>query len=257
MKKIFDSLTWLFLVVFFLPTTLIVASWNSLPGDSLYSVKLGLESTLLFFARPSYAASSKLSVKYTERRFSEARRLLSDKASVEGLPYLERQVAATKLVIDRAPNQTAKKELARTYLVTLRDVTAQLEKEKQTIISAPPEIDQHPEPTPETQDQTNDYSDPWENSTETNDSVVADITQTQENIEETIEDLEDISEQPTVEEETPAPEPTQENTPIPEENGNKPDKENEDGTFGGGTSENGGHGQGNENGNGQGQGNGN
>lgn len=138
MKKIIDYLTWGFLFVFFLPTTLIVASWNALPGDALYSTKLTLESTLLFFVQPSYAASGSLNVKYTERRFTETKRLLSDKQSVEGLPYLERQVSATKMVIDRAPNAKAKKQLAQTYLATLRDVSVQLEEQRLVAVARTP-----------------------------------------------------------------------------------------------------------------------
>lgn len=216
MKKILDSFTWIFLLIFFLPTTLIVASWNSLPGDSLYPVKLGLESTLFFFVKPSYAAQSKLSVKYTERRFSEAKRLLSDKASVEGLPYLERQVTATKSVIDRAPNQSAKKELAKEYLVTLQQVSNDLEEEKQAATTPEPQASE-----PE----------------EEKNSVEEEITQTQETIEEVISELEDIAQSPnipTTEEDSwlisPTPEVEEDepgNSEFGHEQGKDKEKENE------------------------------
>lgn len=138
MRKILDYFSWGFLLVFLIPSVLIVASWNALPGDRAYGVKLALESTLLFVARPSYAADGALNVKYTERRFSETKRLLADRQSVEGLPYLERQVAATKAVIDRAPSVQAKRELAKVYLATLKDVAGQLEQQKVALAAAAP-----------------------------------------------------------------------------------------------------------------------
>lgn len=131
MKKILDYFTWGFLFLFAIPSVLIVASWQSLPGDTMYPVKLGFEDVLLFFVKPSYAASGTLSVKYTERRFAEAKKLLADKNSIEGLSYLERQVSTTRAMIAKAPNTAAQKHLARTYLTTLREVTTELEAQKQ------------------------------------------------------------------------------------------------------------------------------
>ncbi len=130
MQKLFDYLSWGFLTAFFLPTALIVASWNSLPGESLYNVKRGLEQALLFFAKPSYAAQGTLHVTYTERRFAEAKKLLADRHSVQGLTYLKEQVATTKNVVSRAPNRRLQQDLAITYVATLREVAAELEQQK-------------------------------------------------------------------------------------------------------------------------------
>ena len=86
-----------------------MASWNSYPGDSMYGVKLALERTLLFFAKPSYAAEASLNVAYTDRRFSEAKVMLANDQTGKGLSYLSAQVTSTTKVIDRAPNQATKK----------------------------------------------------------------------------------------------------------------------------------------------------
>src|SRR3990170_1229687 len=95
MRRVFEAFSTTFIVMFAVPTVLIVASWNSLPGSGMYRVKLGLEQALLLVVSPSYATRGALQVKYTERRFAESTRLLADQASIEGLPYLEKQVAVT------------------------------------------------------------------------------------------------------------------------------------------------------------------
>lgn len=63
MRKIIDFFSWGFLLLFFIPTGLILASWNALPGDRFYGTKLAFESTLLALAKPSLAASGSLSIK--------------------------------------------------------------------------------------------------------------------------------------------------------------------------------------------------
>jgi len=134
MRRLLDFVSWGFLFAFFVPSVLIVASWYSLPGDMLYGTKLVLERAILTFASPSYAVESQLNIKYTERRFAENRRLLADRHSVVGLPYLEAQVAATKAVIYRAPTLQTKTHFAREYITTLQEVSLQLEQDKQAIV---------------------------------------------------------------------------------------------------------------------------
>jgi hypothetical protein len=133
MQKYLDLFSWWFLALFAIPTLLIMGSWNSLPGEFMYPVKIGLEKTLLFFAKPSYSAEAGLNVKYTERRFSEAKVLLANKQSGDGLSYLSQQVEATQAVINRAPNAETKKKLAKQYIATLRTVSAQLSEERTQI----------------------------------------------------------------------------------------------------------------------------
>ncbi|MEK7119746.1 MAG: hypothetical protein AAB457_01145 [Patescibacteria group bacterium] len=133
MGKLLDRIVWGFLLTFAVPTIMVVVSWNSVPGDSTYGMKRALEQTLLVLASPSYETKGNLQVKYTERRFSEASRLLADKASVEGLIYLNDQLAITKTVITEAPNAKVQKELATNYIETLTKLSGQLEKQKQTV----------------------------------------------------------------------------------------------------------------------------
>lgn len=123
----------MFLAVFAFPTALIMGSWNSLPGDAMYPVKLGLEQSLLFAAKPSYSTEASLNVKYTERRAHEAQVLLANSGSTKGLGYLSQQVVATRDVIQKAPNNTVRKQLASAYISQLQDVSAQLESQKQQL----------------------------------------------------------------------------------------------------------------------------
>lgn len=138
MRQFLNYLTWGFLVLFAAPTVMVIASWNSLPGDPLYGFKLGMEQMLLVLVSPSYATQGTLSVKYTERRFSDAKRLLADKGSVEGLAYLDKQVVNTKNIIEKASDVQVQQQLAQTYIDTLKDVSLQLEAEKQAIAAVPP-----------------------------------------------------------------------------------------------------------------------
>ncbi len=138
MKIFFDSFIWAFLIVFLVPTLLIVASWNSIPGEVLFPVKLGLEQSLAFVVSPSYAASGQLQIKYTERRFADAQRGLAQQHSVEGLVYLEKQIATTKKTISRVGDTKTKTELTDSYIQTLEDVSAALETQKQTVVRAAP-----------------------------------------------------------------------------------------------------------------------
>lgn len=136
MRKFLNSFTWAFLIVFSIPSVLIVASWNSLPGEALYTVKLGLEQSLLFVASPSVQAKESLQIHYTERRLSDAKRMLSEKHSVEGLPYLSYQVTSTKQTILQAPPGQSQKEAAQKYIATLSQASAELEQQKLTMTTS-------------------------------------------------------------------------------------------------------------------------
>lgn len=133
MRLILDKILWGTLIVLFGPSVMIVASWNALPGDNLYGVKLALERTALAIASPSYATAGSLQIKYTERRFAEAKQLLASKQSIQGLPYLEQQIAETRKAIESAPDKTTQVALAKQYINTLTTVSTDLETQKQSI----------------------------------------------------------------------------------------------------------------------------
>lgn len=147
MRQFLESFVWAFLILFTIPSILIVASWSSLPGEPMFGIKLGLEKALAFVVAPSYSASTKLAFQYTERRFIDARILLSEKHSVTGLVYLTRQVEQTQKTIEKAPDPAARAEAAKTYIATLEEVSSLLEEQKNTILVQTSET---PLPLPET-----------------------------------------------------------------------------------------------------------
>lgn len=126
MRKFVDALSWGFIAIFAVPTVLIMASWNSLPGQPLYGVKRVFEDVLLLLAKPSYTAEANLHVQYTERRMGEVKVLIANDQSSEGLSQLSQQIRATKAVIERAPNKDVQKQIAERYISTLKNVSDEL-----------------------------------------------------------------------------------------------------------------------------------
>lgn len=126
MNKVVDYVSWGFIAVFAAPTILIMASWSSLPGDTMYGVKRSFEQVLLTMVRPSYDAQASLNSHYTKRRLEEAKTLLASRQSSEGLSQLSAQVQATKVMIEKAPTVEKKREAAKQYITTLQGVSKEL-----------------------------------------------------------------------------------------------------------------------------------
>lgn len=208
MRKYLDMFSWIFVAAFATPTLLIMSSWGSLPGDFMYPVKIGLEQSLLFASKPSYSAEASLNVKYTERRFNEAKILLANDQSGKGLGYLSQQVVATQTVIQHAPSPVVKRQLASQYISQLKQVSSELETQKQTM------------KTPSSS-----------GSSQPNTSVVNQIDNTQNQINDTINNLETVSTEDTAEP-TPTIAPT--TVPLTPTMKPKPTKKHENNGNGGG-----------------------
>lgn len=195
MKKIIDYASWGFILLFALPTVLIMASWNSLPGEPMFGVKRAFERVLLLMVKPSYAAEAKLNVQYTQRRSKEAQVLLASDQSTDGLRYLSQQIQATQAVIERAPNTTTRRDLARQYITTLRTVSSELETQQQGVSgSQPTSIPTQarvPTATPTNRPSTPGQPTPTPAPTPEPEPE-EEIEDIQEEIEETIEELEDL-----------------------------------------------------------------
>lgn len=137
-SKFFSYLTWFILIVLSIPSTLIVLSWNALPGDPLYSIKRELEGVVLAVVSPSYELSVKLNVKYSDRRFSEAKALLSEKHSIVGLTYFEQQLQTTQNQILQTQDTAAKEQLKTQMVTTLLTYQTQLETTKTQLAQREP-----------------------------------------------------------------------------------------------------------------------
>ncbi|KKW09659.1 MAG: hypothetical protein UY49_C0041G0013, partial [Microgenomates group bacterium GW2011_GWC1_49_7] len=143
----------------------------------LFAVKLFMEQALVRIV-PTAEAKGTLQIAYTERRFSEAKRLLADQSSVLGLSYLKNQVDGTKDTILQAKNPAVKRELAQKYVVKLREVNSQLEEQKQIAVQTRPPTKSTPTPTP-----ASPVTPPAPDVEQT-------IEEAQENIDDAIEELE-------------------------------------------------------------------
>jgi hypothetical protein len=98
MKKILDLVFTAIMGLLFIPTILIMISWNSIPGDPLYNLKRSLEDITLSITKKMSIGSS-LSINYTARRFSEANRLLAKDGSTLGYQYLIEGTEVSKQII--------------------------------------------------------------------------------------------------------------------------------------------------------------
>lgn len=154
MKKILNVLTWSLLAFFLVPSGLILASWNAVPGDSLYGVKVGLEKTLVSIT-PSLALQSSLQVNYTERRLAETQRLLADtyrpQETIQSLYNLELQATQTQHAIESVSDPTQKTLLAEQYIDTLGRIASKLEQNRQNLASAPVQQQSRTAPTQQAQ----------------------------------------------------------------------------------------------------------
>lgn len=73
----------IFAILFFIPSFLIMISWQAIPGDSIYKLKTGLEDVVVaVFKGTKYEPA--ISVKLTQRRYDEATKLLDKKGSTTG-----------------------------------------------------------------------------------------------------------------------------------------------------------------------------
>ncbi|MBI4153541.1 hypothetical protein HY503_00865 [Candidatus Woesebacteria bacterium] len=98
MRKFFNWFSSAFAILFAIPSFLILISWNALPGDSLYGVKTGLEDIALATTIRTPLASA-FSLNFTERRFSEANRLLAKSGSTLGYTLLVAEAKETQTII--------------------------------------------------------------------------------------------------------------------------------------------------------------
>lgn len=129
-----DNLIWVVVFLFLIPSSLVVASWNSLPGSRLYRVKLAAEDSLVALAF-SKAAKSELEVSYADKRLSDATQLLTETGSADGLEYFRSQIQDAKNALAQAPDGEVKEELRVRYITALQNASRQLDQQKQLISS--------------------------------------------------------------------------------------------------------------------------
>ncbi|MEK7498094.1 MAG: hypothetical protein AAB656_04200 [Patescibacteria group bacterium] len=98
MRRLFDALITGFVMVLAIPTILILISWNAIPGDRLYPLKSGLENATLFIFSGTPLVPQ-VSMKFTDRRFNEATKLLAKEGSTVGYDLLVAEAEQTQSYI--------------------------------------------------------------------------------------------------------------------------------------------------------------
>ena len=193
------TLTFAFLLL--APTALILASWNSLPGDSLYSSKRSLEKLALGLLSPNYQVQSSLHTKLITRRLEEADLTIDKKSSSQGLEELKAQLVLAQTQVNAAPTPAAKQQASQQLVTALAQTQVRLETKKQTLIAAvPPQVVTptivretvrtiYVTPLPTTPSPTLTPVIP----TETPEEIIEDIEEVQEEINHIIEQAKDMS----------------------------------------------------------------
>ena len=98
MRKFLDRLITGLAIAFVIPTTLILISWNAIPGDRLYPIKTEMEDITLALTANTRLASA-FSLKFTDRRFNEATLLLTKEGSTIGYELLVAEAQQTQAIV--------------------------------------------------------------------------------------------------------------------------------------------------------------
>ncbi len=146
MKKFLSALFTGFALFFSIPTVLILASWNAIPGDTLYSVKSSLEDVALALTANTPIATA-FSVNFTDRRYTEAVKLLDRKGSTVGYELLVAEAQQTQNMVINKQDVENGAQLIR----KIEEYQAEIEEkqvEVQSQVSTPSTVRLIPSPAP-------------------------------------------------------------------------------------------------------------
>jgi hypothetical protein len=209
-RKIVDSTTWVVFFVSVMFSMMTLVAQNSIPGDSLYGFKLGYEKVMLASSR-FLNKQVDVQIEFVARRFDETTRVLASQYGSESLNRLNGEVESTAYTITMISDPAEKKVAAKKYIAQLNVISTGLGQQKQNFVDNNTTVaNQNPTLKP-TSSSTTSYSNPTVAPTTTpaqNTQIVEDIDNTQATIEETIEEMENL----TQEYDPPSP-PT--STPVP------------------------------------------
>lgn len=128
-RTVLDKMFWWFLGIFAIPSTLILVSWNAVPGGFAYGIKIGLEQVALgVMVSPNL--KSALQIKYTQRRFDEVQKVLPTDQAGESLNNLNHQIIAAKDTIGEIKSPQEKDIQTQSLINTLESVSQKIDQEK-------------------------------------------------------------------------------------------------------------------------------
>ncbi len=229
-KKIIDYGVWVVFFVFFGYSSLFYITKDALPGDRLYGTKLGVEKILIASSSLLYKQVD-FQIDFVARRFSEVTKVLASKYGSESLQRLDGQVVETAETITNIKDPGQRKEAAAKYVAQLNYISSGLTEEKKKIVRYQPVSNQNQyvyNPPTTTNTAANPYLPPAtqppqnqpENTyptptpiliTQTQTETISNqIDQTQETIQETINNMNQIQLQDSIVQPTAIPTPTTE-----------------------------------------------
>lgn len=132
-QKTLNSFLSALMVILALPTTAILASWNSIPGSGLYPIKRGLEKIALKLL-PASVLEIEFRNKLIDRRFSEANSVLIQQSSTRGLPEIVAEAKSAQIALSKLSPQ-AKTQATPQLIQQLNSTNQKLETVKTTFLN--------------------------------------------------------------------------------------------------------------------------
>lgn len=110
---------WIMLIFLAPPTALVFLSQDSVPGDTFYPVKRGMENVILAAASVNPATRAAFQTNLTGTRFTEAEKLLLVRSDTTGLSTFITEVQTTEQSVSTLSDPTQKQELTTKLLAKI------------------------------------------------------------------------------------------------------------------------------------------
>jgi len=195
-KNIFDVGTWLILGLSIILAAIVAIAQTALPGMATYKVKTGFEAAVLAGFK-IIGQDSRYQIDLTKLRFEETQKVISSSNASLSLNNLYQQIISTEYSIESISDPKQKSQTAKQYISTLTSISDQLEQKKSSVSPSPTSPTLIPTiATTDTSYSNDEQKMPTVVPTETISSqqiiINEQISQTQQQIQETINNLNSI-----------------------------------------------------------------
>lgn len=133
MRRFIDKGLWVILYLMFPITVIGLIAQNSIPGELLYPIKIGMENVGAFVFSLTPEAKASFNSTISQRRFDEAQRLITNKANTSGLNTLLAQTIKTQESVDNIKNAEQKDILQRKLIKDIDDYQTRLTQTQQKV----------------------------------------------------------------------------------------------------------------------------
>ncbi len=136
-KKIISTGTWVLFIVLFAFSILAGVAQSSNPGDKTYGFKLQFEKGLLVLSSV-FDNTANLQIGFTKNRAKEVQHVFASNQATVGITNLNIQIEATKKTIQEIKDPVKKADRSEKYISLLNEVSTQLTADKQILQSNSP-----------------------------------------------------------------------------------------------------------------------